>query len=275
VILEEQAHLRRVAIEDARAECRRDEDRRRDELNQAHEALINNMNKQFTKERENVQLAFSKDMVRFQTETDREKRILESKIEDLQDLVDGHADELENEGVYYASLIHDAKTKRIAQVFLRELHAKCSKVKQLEALANITIYAKKQNTLLYFFASLQKNVLEARVRESLKQQVKSQSAVRLQVCDLLSKSKKEAANKELMQLCFNAIAIRVREDDAGIRKFREQKKQTLDAVQTMHQMTAEARLTAEKVRISQDQMLHKVMNFVKTNRANSARSNLI
>jgi len=113
------------------------------------------------------------------------------------------------------------------------------------------------------------------LRKNSKKEAKYQKSIRVEVCDLLARSKNLHRDRMLLQQTFNALVDFVREDAAGIRRFKAQKAQTLDAVQTMHHMSTEARLTAEKVRISQDHMLTRMMNLVKTNRANSQRKNLI
>merc|ERR1712167_341286 len=107
----------------------------------------------------------------------------------------------------------------------------------------------------------------------IKKQAKHAKEIRIEVIELLTSAKSRYKQEKLIQTAFNALVNLVKEDEAGIRRFKEQKEQTLNAVQTMHHMSTEARLTAEKVRLSQDHMLTRVMNLVKNNRANSQRTN--
>merc|ERR1719482_209546 len=90
---------------------------------------------------------------------------------------------------------------------------------------------------------------------------------RSDIVDLINEKTTHRRLKE----CFQVLYEKWHKDESGLRQYKRQRSTTLEVVEHMQNMTKAAELKAEKVQMDQEEMLSRVVSFVKKNRHDQQR----
>merc|ERR1719482_54770 len=268
LILEEQAELRDLAVKEGKAEEKLIYARKVQEMVQEHEEEIRELEEEHTKKIKAMQMTSSQDLVRARREQEREEEEQEREMEKLRD----ELQEAEEFAVYTQEkcsvLWHARKIERKCHKFLIGLH---QLVKHKERASRWGERQRREERQLYMHQVFQAFIENMRIRADERRKQETEDALfHVQNHVVALWGDREALI--VMRKCFHVLLDLKEEDQTGKRAYKVQKQQTLEIVERMQNMTAEARLVAEKARVSQDAVLQRVVNFVKTNRASRRNS---
>jgi hypothetical protein len=209
----------------------------------------------------------SKDVLKFRREAERGQEESRRQVREFEEEVV----EAESYAAAFlemcAKLTQRKRLFRLAQHWISFVREWVLQKRRAERWGERTIVEERRNKLVAVWRALELN----RVKEEITRELVIK---RTQLLDAKERSVTLWEQKEreiLLRRSFDILHTKWSEDESGLQAYKKQKQNTIDMVEHMNNLTKRAELTAEKVQMDQEEMLHRVIGFVKKNRSDTQR----
>lgn len=264
---EEQQNIRKHVIREVEQESAAKFRQKIEDVRLEHEHEISEIMRKHHQDKQAWELSMSKDILRFRREAERDVEESKQKIREAEDeMLEAEEYAARNQQTV-ARLLSDRRTHRLATYWISFVREWVLSKKRAERFGERTIHDNNQMIMNQVFRAFELNLRRAQNDKQLEIAEEGLFHTQKVVVSLWE----DRSHENLLRNCFEVFYQKWAADQSGLRQFKKQKQSTLEVVEHMQNMTKAAELKAEKVQMNQEEMLHRVVSFVKKNRADQQR----
>jgi len=264
---DDQQNLRKHVIREVEAEAATKFRQKIEDVRVEHEHEITELVRKHHTDKQAWELTMSKDILRFRREAERDVEEARAKIREAEDEVLEAEDYAARNQQSVARLLSDRRLHRLAVHWMSFLREWIVAKRRAERWGEKVMHDNMQLILNQVFRAFEWNLRRAHTARALEISEEGLFHTQKAVVNLWE----DRTEQNLMRICFDEFYKMWAADQSGLRQFKKQKQSTLEVVEHMQNMTKAAELKAEKVQMDQEEMLYRVVNFVKKNRADQQR----